>query len=70
MELLVLLRPPKPTAPILIGNHRDREKFEKLTDAELLRLAARDVAMAVVIIVRTNSGTSNIIGEHQCRRGG
>jgi hypothetical protein len=53
MELLVLLRPPKPTAPILIGNHPDRENFEKLTDAELLRTAAREVAMAVVIIART-----------------
>jgi hypothetical protein len=37
----------------LIGNHPDREKFEKLTDAELVRLAAREVAMAVVIIART-----------------
>src|ERR1700730_5904195 len=26
----------------LIGNHPDREKFEKLTDAELLRSAARE----------------------------
>src|SRR3984893_15067298 len=37
----------------LIGNHPDRENFEKLTDAELLRLAAREAAMAVVIIART-----------------
>ena len=37
----------------LIRNHPDRENFEKLTDAELLRMAAREVAMAVVIIART-----------------
>jgi hypothetical protein len=37
----------------LIRTHPDRESLEKLTDAELLRLAAREVAMAVVIIART-----------------
>ena len=37
----------------LIRTHPDRENFEKLTDAELLRMAAREVAMAVVIIART-----------------
>ena len=37
----------------LIRNHPDRENLEKLPDAELLRLAAREVAMAVVIIART-----------------
>src|SRR3984893_13170143 len=36
----------------LIRNHPERKNFEKLTDAELLRLAAREVAMAVVIIAR------------------
>ena len=37
----------------LIRDHPERENFEKLTDAELLRMAAREVAMAVVIIART-----------------
>ena len=37
----------------LIGNHPDRENFEKMTDAELLRSAAREVAMAAVITART-----------------
>jgi hypothetical protein len=37
----------------LVGNHPERKNFEKLTDAELLRMAACEVAMAVVIIART-----------------
>ncbi len=44
-----------PTTSIkdLINEYPNRESLEKLTDAELLRLAAREVAMAVVIISRT-----------------
>ena len=44
-----------PTTSIkdLIKEHPNRESLEKLTDAELLRLAAREAAMAVVIIART-----------------
>jgi hypothetical protein len=43
-----------PTTSIkdLIKEYPNRESLEKLTDAELLRLAAREVAMAVVIIAR------------------
>ena len=37
----------------LIRDHPERENFEKLTDAELLRMAAREVAMALAIIART-----------------
>jgi hypothetical protein len=37
----------------LIKEYPNRESLEKLTDAELLRSAAREVAMAVVIITRT-----------------
>ena len=44
-----------PTTSIkdLIKEYPNRESLEKLTDAELLRVAAREVAMAVVIIART-----------------
>jgi hypothetical protein len=44
-----------PTTSIkdLIKEYPNRESLEKLTDAELLRLAAREVATAVVIIART-----------------
>jgi hypothetical protein len=37
----------------VIRNHPGRGNLEKLPDDELLRLAAREVAMAVVIIART-----------------
>jgi hypothetical protein len=44
-----------PTTSIkdLIKEYPNRESLEKLTDAELLRMAAREVAMALVIIART-----------------
>ena len=44
-----------PTTSIkdLIKEYPNRESLEKLTDAKLLRLAARAAAMAVVIIART-----------------
>ena len=54
----------------LIRTHPDRENLEKLPDAELLRLAAREAAMARGDHRADNSGTSNIIGEHQYRRAG
>ena len=46
----------------LIGNHPERENFEKLTDAELLRLAACEVAMAVVMIARTIQAQASFPG--------
>src|ERR1700730_15459415 len=44
-----------PTTSIknLIKEYPNRENLEKLADAELLRMAAREVARAVVIIART-----------------
>ena len=44
-----------PTTSIkdLNKEYPNRESLEKLTDAELLRLAAREAAMAVGIIART-----------------
>jgi hypothetical protein len=44
-----------PTTSIkdLIKEYPNRESLEKLTDAELLRMAACEVAMAVVMIART-----------------
>jgi hypothetical protein len=54
----------------LVRNHPDRENLEKLPDAELLRMAAREVCHGRGHHGADNSGTSSIIGEHQCRRGG
>jgi hypothetical protein len=46
----------------LIRNHPDRESLEKLTDAELLRMAASEVAMALIIIARTIQAPAMSLG--------
>ena len=46
----------------LIVNHPERENFEKLTDAELLRMAAREVAMALIIIARATQAPAMSLG--------
>jgi hypothetical protein len=46
----------------LIRDHPERENFEKLTDAELLRMAAREVAMALIIIARATQAPAMSLG--------
>jgi hypothetical protein len=53
-----------PTTSIkdLIKEYPNRESLEKLTDAELLRMAAREVAMALIIIPRATPAPAMSLG--------
>ena len=53
-----------PTTSIkdLIKEYPNRESLEKLTDAELLRMAAREVAMALIIIARATQAPAMSLG--------
>ena len=46
----------------LIKEYPNRESLEKLTDAELLRMAAREVAMALIIIARATQAPAMSLG--------